>query len=460
LAATYGWPIHQCDVVSAFLNGDLEEKVFLNFPEGFEVVLSAFPAENTIGYDPSRDQVLEVLKSLYGLKQSPRQWAKKLKEAFSSLGFTQLQSDNTLFIHYQRKLIICTYVDDFLITGPSFEEIKSLKKDLTTFFEITDLGEVSYFLGIRLVRNPSNKTITLMQDAFVHRLLEAKHMESCKPAKTPLAAGSQALALPNSGQATTAEINDYSSTVGTEMYLMTQTRPDLVHSISVVSRFSHNPSKGHKHLTDHQLRYLKGTVNDGLVLGGDHDFPQPQWDDSTFKIDGHTGKTLSVTVWADSDFKGDKATGKSTYSFFTQLGTGPGNVVGWKSKLMPRVALSTTEAEYYALGRGAQQILWLRGLFTELRIPATFTLKGDNQGSIKLTKNPEYHQRTGYIPLEEHFIRSEIEAGKFMVEWVPTENMVADGGTKILSPSEHQKIMRAIGVADVVGKGARFIHPI
>jgi hypothetical protein len=140
--------------------------------------------------------------------------------------------------------------------------------------------------------------------------------------------------------------------------------------MSVVSRFSRNPSKGHKRLTEHQLHYLRGTANYGLVLGGNHDFPEPHWEDSTFKVDGHEGKVVQVNVWADSDFKGDRATGKSTYSHFTQLGNGSGNIVGWRSKLMPRVALSTTEAEYYALGHGAQQILWMRSLLSELRVPA------------------------------------------------------------------------------------------
>jgi hypothetical protein len=164
---------------------------------------------------------------------------------------------------------------------------------------------------------------------------------------------------------------------------MTQT---MVHPMSVVSRFSHNPSRGHKHLTEHQLHYLRGTANYGLVLGWNHDFSEPHWEDSTFEVDGHEGKVVKVNVWADSDFKGDRATGKSTCSHFTQHGNCPGNIVGWRSKLMPRVALSTPAAEYYALGCGVQQILKMRSLLTELRVLASFTWKGDNQGSVKLTK--------------------------------------------------------------------------
>jgi hypothetical protein len=225
------------------------------------------------------------------------------------------------------------------------------------------------------------------------------------------------------------------------MYLMVNTRPDYGFGISVISRFSHNPSASNLTLAEHCLRYLRGTVNYGLILGGNHGFPKPHWENNTFSMDHlvENSPKLQVTVWTDSDWKDDKVSGKSTYGYLVQLGTGPGNIVSWRSKRTGRVMLSSTEAEYYALGKGAQQALWLRGLLTELRIPSTFTLKGDNMGSIKLSKNPEFHQRTGHIPLEEHFLRDEIESGRLAIELVPTEEQLADGLTKILPVKAHQE---------------------
>src|SRR5208337_1656582 len=116
---------------------------------------------------------------------------------------------------------------------------------------------------------------------------------------------------------------------------------------------------------------------------------------------------------------------------------------------------STTEAEYHALIKGAQQGLFCRSLFTELRIPIRVTIKGDNQGSIKLTKNPEFHERTMHIPLEEHFVRDEVERGTIAVTWVPTNKQVADGLTKPLTREKHQRMLQSLGLRDVTESGVR-----
>lgn len=111
------------------------------------------------------------------------------------------------------------------------------------------------------------------------------------------------------------------------------------------------------------------------------------------------------------------------------------------------------------MGQGARRGFRIRSLLTELRIRAAFALKGDDQGSIKLTKNPEFHQRTGHIPLEEHFIRDEIEAGHFNIEWVPTEQQLADGLTKIPPIKGHTSMIEKLGLEDAVPQGVRFDHP-
>jgi len=461
LGATYDWDIQQIDVVSAFLNGELEEEVYMEIPEGMALFFNENPEENTIGFDATKKQILRVLRALYGLKQAPRQWQKALKHALDSLGFVQLRSDNAVFVHHHEKLIICTYVDDFLIMGPETSAVRQFKENFGKIFKIKDLGDVAYFLGVRILRDRPSRRITLMQDAFANRILEAKHLENVKPAKTPLAQGSLVHAVPREDVASKAERLAYASTGGSLMYLMTNTRPDYGFALSVTSRYSHNPSAANLTLVQHCLRYLRGTVNYGLILGGKHEFPEPLWEREDFKMDGdHTGSKLSVNVWTDSDWKGDKATGKSTHAYVVQLGTSEGNIVSWRSKRTSRVMLSSTEAEYYALGKGAQQALWMRGLFTELRIPTILTLKGDNQGSIKLSKNPEFHQRTGHIPLEEHFLRDEIEAGRLKIDWVPTEEQLADGLTKILPSNAHTEMVRRLGMEDVLAQGVRFQHPL
>jgi len=459
IAALLGWDVQQLDVVAAFLNGDLEEEVLMEIPEGLAQFLEEYPDENTIGFNPQQDQVLLVLRSLYGLKQAPRQWQKALKKALLSLGFIQLKSDNAVFVSYRRRIVLCTYVDDMLLLGPDSSSIRTFKADFGDCFEIKDLGDANYFLGVRILRDHTTRRIILMQDAFTQRILEAKAWNQLKPAKTPLAQGSLIHAVPREDTTSSSERFKYQSFVGSELYLMSQTRPDLAFTLSVLSRFCHNPSDENFKLAEHSARYLNGTINYGLVLGGENICPDPEWDNDNFKMEEPKPKPLPVNVWTDSDWKGDKVTGKSTHSYVVQLGN-VNNVVSWKSKRTSRVMLSSTEAEYHALGKGAQAALWLRSLLTELRIPATFTLLGDNQGSIKLAKNPEFHQRTGHIPLEEHFLRDEVEAGHITVQWVPTEEQLADGLTKILSIADHKEMVRKLGMVDILAQGVRFHHPV
>ncbi|KAK7588344.1 hypothetical protein V3481_007371 [Fusarium oxysporum f. sp. vasinfectum] len=154
----------------------------------------------------------------------------------------------------------------------------------------------------------------------------------------------------------------------------------------------------------------------------------------------------SITAWADSDWKGDTVTGRSTFGWLVQL---EGSTVSWRAKRHETVALSTTEAEYTALSQCARELAWTRNLFSELLLPLhmPIPLNGDNQGSLKLCRNPELHQRTKHIPLTEHHIREEVEAGNIDVQYVSTYEQVADGLTKPLNTVSHGHFLEAIRVS-------------
>ena len=417
LAASYNWEIHQIDIVAAFLNGELDEHVEMEVPPGMAEFFAKFPKENTIGFDPNTDQILKVLKSLYGLKQAPRQWQKALKKSLQQLGFTQLKSDPAVYIMYEKKLIVCT------------------------------------FLGVRIIRDRAQRKIWLTQDAYLKRVLEAKEYTNSRPAATPIAAVALIKAWPNEGQASKEDILQYSSLVGSQMHLMTYSRPDIAFTMSVVSRYNHNPSADNLHLANYCLKYLSGTQNLGLELGGRRTLPSPQWDNEEFQQPARQQEgNLDIVIWTDSDFKGDKSTMRSTYGYIVQV---EGSTVHWKSKRAPRVMTSTTEAEYHAIMKGVQQGLFYKSLFTELRIPINLTIKSDNQGSIKLTRNPEFHERTMHIPLEEHFVRDEVDRGTVTISWVPTNDQVADGLTKPLTREKHQRMLQLLGLRDVTESGVR-----
>ncbi|KAJ0125869.1 hypothetical protein HZ326_31023 [Fusarium oxysporum f. sp. albedinis] len=235
----------------------------------------------------------------------------------------------------------------------------------------------------------------------------------------------------NGDSASPEEREDYSSKTGSLMYGMTQTRPDLAFLLSVLSRYMSNPSPAHSRLTKRGLRYLQQTGDHGLVLGGVKKDPESAW---------------SITAWADSDWKGDTVTGRSTFGWLVQL---EGSTVSWRAKRHETVALSTTEAEYTALSQCARELAWTRNLFSELLLPLhmPIPLNGDNQGSLKLCRNPELHQRTKHIPLTEHHIREEVEAGNIDVQYVSTYEQVADGLTKPLNTVSHGHFLEAIRVS-------------
>lgn len=231
------------------------------------------------------------------------------------------------------------------------------------------------------------------------------------------------------------------------MYSMIQTRPDLAFAVGVTSRYSHNPSHQNLALLKHVFRYYASTSEISLEIGEKDAAISIQWDDDTFTHENTTTPVkLAVTCWVDSDWKGDKATGKPTFGLSIQLGD---STFHWRSKLADRVMPSTTETEYHAIGKGMQVLLWIRNLLQELRIPATFTVKSDNLGAVKLTKNPEFHQRTGHIPLDEHFVRDQISSGRIQIEWVPTQEQKADGFTKPPNGPRHIAMMEGFRLKEL-----------
>jgi hypothetical protein len=173
LAANRGWPLQQLDVKNAFLNGNLEEEVYMDAPPGFG---------KNFGI-----KVCKLKKSLYGLKQSPRAWFEKFTQFIKSQGYTQEQGDHTMFIrhsHDGKIAILIVYVDDIILTKDDVLEMNRLKTSLSSTFEIKDLGSLRYFLGMEVAR--SKKGIVISQHKYVLDLFKETGMSSYRPADTPI----------------------------------------------------------------------------------------------------------------------------------------------------------------------------------------------------------------------------------------------------------------------------------
>ena len=430
VAACLDWEIEQMDVATAFLEGDLDEDIFIEMPEGLVEYFDQHPEDRPPGF--STEKICKLIRSLYGLKQAPRQWQKKLKKTLESLDFRQVTSDMAVYHNPTTRVIIITYVDDFLIMGSDKEAIQGYKARLGEIFTMTDLGPASHFLGVRITRDRNSRLIYLSQGAYFARILEKFGLGECRPVNTPMERNALSALLPrdDADSASPSEREDYSSKTGSLMYGMTQTRPDLAFLLSALSRYMANPSPTHSQLAKRGLRYLQKTRQYGLVLGGVKKADDAAW---------------NITAWADSDWKGHRSTGRSTYGWLVQI---EDSTISWRAKRHETVALSTTEAEYTALSQCARELAWIRSLFSELQLPLNIPilLNGDNQGSLKLCRNPELHQRTKHIPLVEHHIREEVEAGRIDVQYVSTHEQIANGLTKPLDTTGHGHFLEAIRV--------------
>jgi hypothetical protein len=220
----------------------------------------------------------------------------------------------------------------------------------------------------------------------------------------------------------------YQGLIGTEMYAMLGTRPDIAFAVGKLSQFNANPGKVHWDQAIHLLRYLAGTKDYCLEFNGKSN------EDMSSLILGYT----------DSDWAGDIDTRRSTSGYVFLM---CGGAVSWSSRLQASPALSSTEAEYMACTRAAQEAIWLRQLLEQLGFKQTPTqLLGDNQGSIALAKNPGNHPRTKHIQLRYHFIRFAITDGQILLDYVPTSEMAADGLTKSLTGEKHDVFVRMLGM--------------
>ncbi|KAL0366969.1 UNVERIFIED_CONTAM: Retrovirus-related Pol polyprotein from transposon TNT 1-94 [Sesamum radiatum] len=368
LVAHHDWELKQTDVKTAFLHGDLEDKIFLNQPCGF--------------VDKKKpNHVCMLNKSLYGLKQSPRQWNKKFDAFMKNLKFLRSEFDPCLYFKCESSMpiFLVLYVDDMLIASPSLTLITELQNNLKKNFEMKDLGKAKKILGMSIDRDRKNSTIFLNQSSYVKNVLKKFSMENAKPTSVPLAAHFQLY----KDQSPKTEIEKekmekipYSNAIGSVMYLMVSTRPDIAYAVSCLSRYMSNAGTPHWEALKWLLRYLIKTENTGIRFSKCSD-------------------GVKLIGYVDSNYTNDRDSRRSTTSYvFTLCGA----CISWKSQLQNIVALSTTEAEYIATTEAFKEAIWLKGILSEIGfLKNNLTVFSDSQSSIQLCKNPVFHDRTKHI---------------------------------------------------------------
>lgn len=431
IAARRNMELRQLDVPQAFTQAALEEDVYMEMPEGFEIA----------------SMVCHLKKSLYGLKQSPRNWW-LLVSAFitTSMGFRATVSDPCLFQKVSRTgqlILLFLFVDDMQVAFDKADETEWSESHalLKERFNITDLGESKFMLGMRITRDRHARTIKLDQELYITKALEKFGLDRCKTAPTPgvqtssrsaSVDGKSPLRVREGGESSQQPIDVklYQEKVGTLLYAAISTRPDIAYAVNKLAQHMQAPTVADGKSCDRVFRYLAGTKTLGLMFGRNSN-----------RAD------VSVSAYADADWGSDHTDRKSITGWVAMLS---GDPVSWASKKQKVVAQSSCEAELYAEAAAINEIKWLHGLLGELgmntvSVPVLF---GDNQSTQELTKNGVKSERTKHIDIKYHFVTDEVSRGNVQLQWVSTTRQLADVLTKALGQQQHtalsEKLMTTV----------------
>jgi hypothetical protein len=397
------------DVKSAFLNGPLQEEVYVEQPPGFED--SKFP-----------NHVYKLHKALYGLRQAPRAWYECFKDFLLKNGFEIGKADSTLFIQRNGKdIFICQiYVDDIIFGSTNDKFCEEFCRIMTKRFEMSMMGELKFFLGFQIKQ--MKEGTFLCQTKYVKDMLKRFDMADCKPIKTPMALNGH-LDLNEEGKSVDQKV--FCSMIGSLLYLCAS-RPDVMLSVCMCARFQANPKECHLMAVKRIFRYLVHTPNLGLW------YPK--------------GSTFDLLGYYDSDYAGCKVDRKSTTGTCQFLGR---SLVSWISKKQNSVALSTTEAEYVAAGACCAQLLWMKQTLSDYGCEfSKIPLLCDNESAIKLANNLVQHSRTKPIDIKHHFLSVHKAKGDIALRHVSTERQLADIFTKPLDEQRFCALMSELNILD------------
>jgi hypothetical protein len=422
LAALYNLELRKLDVKTAYLNSELEEPVYMLPPKGFG-------RENP-------EKVWKLYKSLYGLPQSARNWYLKIRKDLVESGYEQSDQEPCIFSKIDSKtgkiVILGLFVDDIILLTSEKKYEREFLKILDNLYKYRDEGEIESYLNIEVDRDRTKKTIFIHQQRYVEMILKKYKMQDCKICDTPIEVN---IKLSNEDCPKTEEEKaemmniDYLGALGSLMYLMVCTRPDIAYAVGFLSRFSHNPGIKHWKALKRVFRYLKGTSDLGIELGG--------------KI---TDTTPILIGYADADFAGDLNDRRSTTGYVFAINNA--GLLSWKSAIQKAISLSTVEAEIRALKDATKEAIALRCLLKDLghiqNNPTT--IHEDNQGTIFLAKNNTRSDRTKHLTVIHKFVNEKIEDKTIELKYVKSRENWADIFTKPIARPEFLRLRSLLGL--------------
>ena len=414
IAAAEDWEIHQMDVKTAFLNGTLEEELYMEQAPGFVT-------------EKDRNLVYKLKKSIYGLKQSARVWNSDFDASVKKLGFKQMQIDKCVYRKDSEEgpVILAIYVDDILIFGSNMNVVNQFKIQISNAYKMKDMGEIKSFLGIEITRDRSQLSIFVSQHKYLTKVLNKFGMFDCNPAPTPLMADQipHLLKLKTDLKGQEPKPHPlYRSAIGSLIYAMVVTRPDIAFAVSFMSRFNEINVEDHWTAVKRILRYIKHTLHVGLFYQG--------------QVGNH-----QITGYCDADLAGDITDSISTSGYLFLLSKGP---IAWNSQKQSYVSMSTMESEYVSASEATKECIFLQMLTEELGFPQALPmiLNEDNQSMIKFTYNSNHKKQSKHIRMHYHNVRHCCENGEIKLVYCKTEDQLADHLTKALAAPTMQHLCK------------------
>jgi hypothetical protein len=416
LAAVYRYRTNQRDMVNAFLNSSLDHPVCVEFPEGM---------------GDRRSRCLKLHRALYGLKQAPRLWQRELAATLTSMGLQQSSEELCLF--QNQYLILFFFVDDVVtLYRPEHEAFyHSFWTELATRYEARDMGQISWFLGMRVLWKQG--AVYLCQDSYIEKVASRFHLTTSRSIATPLPAKKLEKSDAQDNQGNKAFIHLYQQKVGSVLYAALITRPDIAFAAVKLSCFMNAPTTDHMEAVDRVIQYLFSTRF--LAIRYSHVATKA------------TADTAAIFTAASDAAFADNSDRKSSEGFLFRLYGGP---LDWTAKKQRTISTSTTEAELLALSEAAKQLIWWHRLFRDICFEgASATIDCDNRQTVRAMIHDEAIQtRLRHVDIRNHWLRQEYQSGRIHINWIPTDSMPADGLTKALSSDQHGRFIQQLGLVD------------
>ena len=416
-----GYKAKVLDVKTAFLYGKLSESVYIKRPEGYDMFLKEE------GQKDGKETYLELEKTIYGLVQAAREWWKTfIKVLTTKLGFQQFQNDNCLLKREDENgfCAIGIYVDDCIMIGDEMA-IKNMVNDVKKHFDITT-EEAKDFIGCTIERKDDE--IHLHQPDLIKRLLRTfeNDLKSMKDYDTPASSGYKVV-RPQTEEEKLGDEDQkkYRSGVGSLLYLVKHTRPDLSNIVRELSKAMDGANESHMKALLRAIKFVEVTKNYKLIMKSCKK-GQMKW---------------RLRAYSDSDYAGDSESRRSISGYILYLN---GCAVCWRSRGQKSVSLSSTEAEYRAQSDTVTEVMFVKMLveFLGFEIEKPITVHVDNLGAIYLAKSAGTSNRTKHIDTHYHFVREHIEDGTIQIEFVRSDENHADLFTKNLPGEGYGKYQR------------------